>query len=152
MKRGMILISGLVLFSLAIFLLPGPAAPIKEEKSPPSKFELARLKVVRDASPRFVLNKKSGSLVDLLETNYLWSKRLLEAEREVARDKRQVVAACKGHFDRMVELEAKVMKLLWEQSKGGRIPYYGCQLQHRAAVVFYRAEAELWLERAKSRQ
>jgi len=151
MKSCMIWISALVLFSLVIHLLPGPAAPIRQGKPPPpSKLELARLNAAREACSRFSLHTRvGGSLVDVLEMNYLWSKRLLEAEREVGRNKMHEATAFKAHLDRMVELETKIKKRLWEQSKGVKLPSRHHQLQERAAAVFYRAEAELWLEKAK---
>jgi hypothetical protein len=83
----------------------------------------------------FDLSKGDG------EDVYRWSRRWMEAEREVAKSKAERVAALQGHFERMKKLEQEV-----QMYARGTIPF-----QQLAATQFYRAEAELWLlaERAK---
>jgi hypothetical protein len=70
-----------------------------------------------------------------------WSRRWMDAERELAKSTAERVAALRGHFERMNKLEEEV-----QMYARGTIP-----IQQLAATKFYRAEAELWrlAERAK---
>jgi hypothetical protein len=148
----MALVSGLVLFFVLVCLIPGPAATTRQGKrTPPTKLELALLKAAKDAYPR-VLDRETGDKLIEMERNYLWSKRLLEVEREVHANNKELVAAFKGHLDRMMNLEAQTKEHEWRTSGKGRRPYKAYQLGVLAAVAFYRAEAEVLLERAKSKQ
>jgi hypothetical protein len=71
---------------------------------------------------------------------YRWSRRWLEAERELREKKEGRVAAAQAHLDRMKKLEALMRG--WRDSKF----FTDTDV---AAVEFYRLEAERWLARAK---
>jgi hypothetical protein len=77
----------------------------------------------------FDLSKGEGEKV------YRWSRRWMEAERDLASTKAARVAAFQGHFQRMKKLEEEVRGYT-----GSTIPF-----QQLAATKFYRAEAEAWL-------
>jgi hypothetical protein len=69
------------------------------------------------------------------EDVYRWSRRWMEAEREMAKSKAERLTALQGHFERMKKLEQEV-----QMYARGTIPF-----QQLAATQFYRAEAALWL-------
>jgi hypothetical protein len=83
----------------------------------------------------FDLSKGDGEKV------YRWSRRWMEAERELANTKAERAAALQAHFERMKKLEEEV-----QAYARGTIPF-----QQLAATRFYRAEAEGWLGEAKSK-
>ncbi len=133
-------------------LLPpalAPLAPGKDESPELAKLTEARLKAVQDAYGTLVKAHHDDTLFDP-EKQYVWSKRLLEAEREGARDNEAVVAALQAHRDRMTELQTKTKKREEDNSMGAGLQRDA--LARLAAVPFYRAEADLWLERAKARK
>lgn len=69
---------------------------------------------------------------------YVWSRRLLEAERLAARSKDDEIAALARHWKRMHVLFIKTKALFDAGVKGG-------ETQKVKATSFYVAEAELWL-------
>jgi hypothetical protein len=75
------------------------------------------------------------------ELLYRWSKRWLDAEREVHSPPAEQIAALKSHYDRMVELERIIRKV--SQAGQGTV-------NELSAAEFYRTEAELWLLEAKT--
>jgi hypothetical protein len=83
----------------------------------------------------FDLSKGDG------EDVYRWSRRWMEAERQMAKSQTERVAALQGHFKRMKKLEQEV-----QMYARGTIP-----VQQLAATQFYRAEAELWLVAEKAK-
>jgi hypothetical protein len=74
------------------------------------------------------------------ETLYWWSRRWLEAERELSDKKADQVAACKAHVERMKEHERIIKDL--HRVKAATIDELN-------AAEFYRLEAEIWLAQAK---
>jgi hypothetical protein len=74
---------------------------------------------------------------------YLWSKRWLGAEKELASQHNDLVAAYEAHFERMRELEGIVSRM--QRAKPGL-----ARIDELSTTRFYRIEAEIWLE--KSRQ
>jgi len=83
----------------------------------------------------FDLSKGDGEKV------YRWSRRWMEAQRDMATNKIENLAAIKAHFDRMRRLEEEV-----QNYARGTIPF-----QQMEATRFYRAEAEAWLAEEKSK-
>lgn len=71
---------------------------------------------------------------------YWWSRRWMEAQRELAEGKAEQIAAVQGHAERMRELERVVQNL--QRAKVGT-------LDEKTAAEFYRLEAEIWLQQAK---
>jgi hypothetical protein len=88
-----------------------------------------------DAFKPFDLSKGDG------EAAYRWSRRWMEAERDLASTEAGRVAALRGHLERMRGLEDEVRGYI-----GSTIP-----LPQLAATRFYRAEAETWLAEAKAK-
>jgi hypothetical protein len=146
MKTCVLLTSTVLLTLLAAPTLSAPAPA-----DPPEAAELikARLKAAEEA---YASMAPSGEECDRgEEALYTWSKRILEADRELAVDGKAVVAALEGHRDRMTEIEKKIKKYEAERAapKGSYQPYQRARI---ASAAFYRAEAELWLQRAKAKK
>jgi hypothetical protein len=90
-------------------------------------------------------NKRGGFNPEIL---YLWSKRLLRPQRAIARNKDEEVAAYRAHVKRMADVEKFANELFVPPRRPGEIVGHITPAQ-LAAARFYRAEAELWLARAK---
>jgi hypothetical protein len=76
------------------------------------------------------------------ELLYRWSCRWLEAERDISTRQEDVLAAYRAHLNRMRELE----RVARDRFRNRFVP-----VEESTAAQFYRAEAEIWLERAKNR-
>jgi hypothetical protein len=74
------------------------------------------------------------------DTLYRWSLRWLEAEKQLAEKPADRLAAFKGHYDRMRELDRLIGKL----QRAGQTT-----VDQVSSVEYYRVEAELWLVQAK---
>jgi hypothetical protein len=77
------------------------------------------------------------------EKTYVWSRRWMEAERDIAKNKAERVAALQAHFERMKKLE--VLVLLMETRNAAPRP------ERLAPAQFYRAEADIWLAAEKAK-
>jgi hypothetical protein len=151
MRTGLLLASVLLLV-LIFVALPTPSTPAPSDLPVPSELAQARLKAAEEAYSRFLkLQPGQDEWMFDPEVAYTWSKRLLEAEREVARDHKGVVAAFERHRDRMVTLEAKT-KTREKNTAAKGIYYQPDALARLAAAAFYPAEAEHWLEQAKAKK
>lgn len=73
---------------------------------------------------------------------YTWSVRWLDAERELPRKGKALLAAAQAHLARMTALEDELGKAV----DRGAAP-----AADRAAASYYRLEAELWVERKGKR-
>lgn len=67
-----------------------------------------------------------------------WSRRVLEAERAVAKDEAHELRALNDHWDRTDGMRRKIKALYETGARGGEAETY-------AAACYYAAEAELWL-------
>jgi hypothetical protein len=76
------------------------------------------------------------------ELLYRWSCRWLDAEREVSSRKEDRIAAYQAHLRRMRDLE----RVARDRFRNHFVP-----VEEDTAAQFYRAEAEIWLERTKHR-
>jgi hypothetical protein len=76
------------------------------------------------------------------ELLYRWSCRWLDAEREMSGRQEDRIAAYQAHLRRMRELE----RVARDRFRNRFVP-----VDEDTAAQFYRAEAEIWLERAKHR-
>jgi hypothetical protein len=72
---------------------------------------------------------------------YLWSRLLLDSDRELSDKKPDRITAVQAHVDRMVRLETLVKKV--------RRLGFGFSIDVNA-TEYYRIEAQYWLERAKA--
>jgi hypothetical protein len=96
------------------------------------QFMTESLKVTASAEPRPLEPERF----------YLWSRRWMEAQREVSDKKEDQIGAVKAHVGRMKELEEILQKL------------YDTEQIDSASVLaagFYRLEAEKWLSEAKTK-
>jgi hypothetical protein len=84
-------------------------------------------------------NYKDG-LVPPVEVPYRWSRRWLEAERELTDGKAEQITACKSHLERMREME----RIERELRRSRLNP-----VNELTAAEFYRVEAEIWLAQAQ---
>lgn len=76
-----------------------------------------------------------------MESDYQWSRRWLEAERDVSDKKADQVAAAEGHLERMKTLEAEIKGRLKEDIRP----------VDAATVEFYRLEAEQILAQVRKK-
>jgi hypothetical protein len=154
MGRCTVSVSAFLLLYVVFLSLAGPAAPSREAKLLPlSKLERAHLRATREAYRGVEIFKFHGAVSpEGMEIIYVWSKRLQEAECKLARDKKELVAASKGHFDRMAKLETKIRAQVWRDNDQGRRQYAAEHLFQIAKVKYYRTEAELELERVKAKR
>lgn len=74
-----------------------------------------------------------------IENEYLWSRRLLAVERVLGNKKDDRITVLRDHLGRMQRLEDRVQKLAKTLSRVDTL-----------AAMFYRLEAEYWLEQAKA--
>lgn len=72
---------------------------------------------------------------------YIWSCRLMEAERALAATAEAEQAALLAHWERMEDIYRKIRALFETATKGG-------EPDKLAAAKYYRAQAELWLVEA----
>lgn len=105
----------------------------------PAKLAEARLKAANEAYRLYQERHKKEGDVEA-ETLYLWSNRILNAERDAASKEEQRITALQAHLDRMMQLESETKRRL----EGGKV-----RAHEMAAAEFYRLEAELWLARGK---
>lgn len=77
-----------------------------------------------------------------VEHTYIWSKRWMEAQRDVEMSKDGGVAAAEAHLQRMREFDQRIQKL----HEQGAVPLF-----YAASTRYFVVEGEELLARAKSR-
>jgi hypothetical protein len=126
------------LVGTALAVAPGSA----EAGDPPALSDLkkARVETARLAYEASFQALNAGK-VDA-ERVYLWSVRLLEAQRDLSDKEAERLTALEGHLDRMKGLR-KVAEARYKlgQTHQGEV----------FAADYYIAEAEIWLARVKAR-
>ena len=130
------------MFGLVIFVLapaPPPAANPQEHLAPAK----AKLDAVRRVHQLKAEMRKRGEagVAEVPEQDYVWSRRLLEAERDAGGKMHDDHDALDAHLDRMKQLEA----LVKQSHRVGE-----ASALHVAAAEYYRLEAEFWLAQAKA--
>jgi len=128
---------------LGILLGVGATSLLRADPVPASS-KLSRLRKAKVEAARQTYqvawqNYKDG-LAPAVEFPYRWSRRWLEAEREMTEGKEEQVAACKSHLERMREME----RIERELRRSRLNP-----VNELTAAEFYRAEAEIWLAQAQ---
>jgi hypothetical protein len=135
--RSMVFGGVVVGLAMAALLRAAPGAPVK--------ISPRRVKAKIDAARRTYevvwKNNKEG-LVPFGELAYRWSRRWLEAEVEFTPDKAKQLAAYTAHRDRLRELS----RITRERYRNRVIT-----IDEVSATDYYVAEAEIWVEQAKSR-
>ena len=138
-------------FSVRLAILLGIlwAGPAEAGSDPDPATVLSRLAVQRRDAARTTCevmwaNYREGRASE--ELVYRWSLRWLDAERQLSKQQADQIAALRGHWQRMKDMENIIRKL---QRSGVTT------VDHVSAVEYYRVEAELWLlqatEEGKSR-
>jgi hypothetical protein len=118
------------------------------DQDPPAtnaKSATALLEAAKEVYQGYKKQMEAGQSVragDNSEFLYRWSRRWLEAELAVDKAKNKQIAAYAAHLDRMKGLETKRQSEL-EVGQVGRFEV--------AVAVFFRIEAEQWLNEAKGR-
>jgi hypothetical protein len=126
-----------IVLASAILVLSNVHAEKKDDAV--TKFAKARLEAA-EKSYDALSERSVGYLRG--EDLYKWSKRILEGQRELARDKDDVKAALGAHLDRMKKVEKIVnqaARTLESNKDWEKVP----------AAAYYRIEAELWLTQAE---
>jgi hypothetical protein len=107
--------------------------------APPAQAPGANARARREAARKVYEGTLARMKVDVNAQDFdrpcQWSRRWLEAERELAPAREDRAAAARAHLDRMTDLEALVRKL---RDKGVATD------TDLAVVEFYRLEAERW--------
>jgi hypothetical protein len=114
---------------------PAVAAPAARRDLAQTKLATARK--VFEATVRAFQTGQSDA-----EKVYLWSRRWLEAQRDLSDKKAAEVAALEAHRGRMKDLR----KMAEQRYRAGKVPD-----AEALGAEFYVAEVELWLARAKAR-
>jgi hypothetical protein len=114
------------------------AAPAPEESKIPPELVKAKMEAARKTYERTW--EVEGGSVDV-EHVYQWSRRWLEAERQLSDKKSDRSAAAQGHLDRMKALQKRA---------GDLHKTISISMQQLSATEFYRVEAEIWVLEAKA--
>lgn len=123
------------------------AAPEAVEKQPPAEFGSPMAKAHPDqaramlaaAQKAWQANKASYDVgTTTLGNVHLWSRQLLLAERALAKNKDEDLAALTDYWKRSKQTYLKVRALYTAATRGGEAERY-------AEASYYLAEAELWL-------
>jgi hypothetical protein len=130
------IILGIILGVGATSLLGADQAPASNKLT---KLRKAKVEAARETYQVIWKNYKDG-LVPAVEFPYRWSRRWLEAEREMSDGKADQVAACKSHLERMRDMERIEREL--RRSRLNPVNEF-------TAAEFYRVEAEIWLAQAQ---
>jgi hypothetical protein len=121
---------------IPLFALSLARADEKAAENARARLQAAR-KVYKGLGERKLVDARDSDF----EKVYLWSRRWMDAEKELAVKKADKISAVQGHLDRMKKLEGVVKALL----EGGLATSYDPPV-----AEFYRLEAEQWLAREKA--
>jgi beta-lactamase regulating signal transducer with metallopeptidase domain len=152
MKKSVLVGSiGLVMFIAAVEWRFGPrgaGAGEQELEGTPSQPNVGRAlleRLARDAAKTYEATTASYDVgTSIMADVYVWSRRWLDAERNLARTDAEEIVAMRAHRHRMKNLFLKVNALYTTGSKGG-------ELEKFHATKYYLAEADVWLAEARSR-
>jgi hypothetical protein len=112
---------------------------------PPQTVNIAELRKAKLAAAKktyelLLRNFTEGRRAATAERTYHWSRRWLEAERELNRKKEDQVAAYQAHRDRVRDLHRIVKDRFRERY---------VSVDEETAAEFYLLEAEIWLAKAR---
>ena len=132
------------LLAALCIVFPGSHILAQAEKGPDTAREVAkaRLDAARAAFDKLVAAQRNGAPMDP-ELRFRWSQRILGAECDLAKDQASIVAAYKGHLDRMIELE----RITGNFVKTGVLRTY-----EGSAANYFRLDAEERLLRARQKK
>jgi hypothetical protein len=121
-----------------VLLAPSVRGDEKAQENAQARLEAAR-KVYNGMLER---QKVDPGFQTSFETLNLWSRRWLEAQRELSDKKEDRITAAADHLERMKKLQDLVTRMI----KTGVVNRY-----EAAAGDFYRLEAEHWLAEARGK-
>jgi hypothetical protein len=139
MKACKIVLAG-VLAGLGVAAVLRAAQPAPQHR-PRESLIRAKVDAARKTY-RVMWENNREALVPFAELAYRWSRRWLEAGLELSDKKADQAAAYQAHLDRMHQL-ARITR--------GRYKNRVNTVDEVTATDYYNAEAEIWLEEAKSR-
>ncbi len=122
------------LLGLALTAAAGLATPARAGR--------AEVRIAAAAETFAIAQARYAAGTITVDDVYTWSVRWLDAQRDQPLKGKALVAAAAAHLDRMTALEAEVTAAV----AAGRASSYDL-----AAARYYRAEAELWVERKGKR-
>jgi hypothetical protein len=127
--------------ALCVFLLVTMLfgfSPITALSNPPDPSEKkiadisqAKLDLARKMYERTLELESKNATGVLPESRYLWSRRWLESQVELAKNKKEIIASYKAHLGRMKDLVGKLT-----------------EASAKMSAEYYVLEAELWVARA----
>ena len=137
------LLLGLLLCCLAVGSGPLPPSRAQEKKEaksqPPWELAKEKLEAAQRATQLLAREYQDGKVT--LEQFERWSRRWMDAQRDVSSKKADQLAAYEGHLDRMKQLE----KAARDRAGSAR------GLQSEAAMAeYFRIEAQAMFQRARS--
>lgn len=132
--------SGLLVLCLG-FLWVGPLVGAAEPEPLLSRLARQRRDAARKTYETMWTNYREGRAAG--ELLYRWSRRWLDAERQIHDKPAEQVAALEAHLDRMRRLEALVQRV----QRSGQTT-----VDEVSAAEYYRAEAEIWLLQARDKK
>ena len=112
----------------------------KQPQAKPTELAKTKLQLARQAFKLAMEDLQAGH--GATEKVYLWSRRCLEAQRDLSDKKADKLAALNEHLQCMKELE-KVATALYRTGKATQ--------NETVASAFYVVEAELWLMQAQKK-
>lgn len=140
------LLLGVLFVMVAATHSPSAPAPMPPA-DPPEVAELAKARL-KAAQKAYRLMRRIPP-AEYWECRYVWSKRILEAQRELARNTKEIIAAFQSHCDRMAEDEKEGKR---QAELRPRARWDDTEFALMAALEFYHAEAKIWLARAKAKK
>ncbi len=129
------------LASLVVLAAAGLRFAASDEVATPDPGAAARLATARDAFKAIEQMRSVGEHLDSTR-HYVWSRRLMEAERDAAATRAERVAAARGHVGRMSNL-MKDIRVQFEHAEVSRLAFLDLQ--------YHNDEAVSWLEKEKAK-
>jgi hypothetical protein len=127
---------------LAVVVLAGLGSSAPEDvpvpAPSPDRGAQGRLATARDAFKSIDQMRLAGQHIDAMK-HYVWSRRLMEAEQEMAGSKAERVAAAKAHLGRIERL-MKDIQLQYENAELGRLDYLDSQYHYNEAISAWEQE------------
>lgn len=123
---------------LIILAVAGLRIASSDETPLPNPGAAARLATSREAFKTIDQMRGVGEHIDSMR-HYVWSRRLMEAERDVATSKAERVAATRAHVDRMSNL-MKDIRAQFEHAEVSRLAFLDLQYHNDEALEWWEKE------------
>lgn len=131
-----------VVLVLGFFAVAAALAPSAPDRPEFAKYAEARIKLARETLD-MLDSMRDHARASPTDSRYMiWSRRLVEAERDLPNNKAGYLAACKAHLERMKTQE----QLAIAQRENAQLSMIDVN-----EFRFRRLEAEFWLKEAEAR-